>query len=326
MPKITEARTVNHDGVELDVEVGGEGPLVVLAHGFPELGFSWRHQVPALIEAGYKVAVPDMRGYGRSDRPEAVESYDITHLTGDLLAIADDLGEEQAVFVGHDWGALVVWQLALMAPERTRGVVGMSVPFLPRGPMPTIALLRQVFAGGFFYMIYFQDPGVADAELGGDPARTMRRLLAGPKPDEMTPEERSALAVGGDAGFIDRLPEPKALPDWLSQAELDHYIERFSETGFTGGLNWYRNLDRNWEMSGALAGAHVTRPSLFITGTLDPVATFAPADAGLAFLDDHRGTVPVEGAGHWVQQERPDEVNSALLGFLDDIAERKASQ
>jgi pimeloyl-ACP methyl ester carboxylesterase len=320
----TKTRTVTRDGVKLVVDVGGEGPPVILAHGFPELAYSWRRQVPALIEAGYRVAVPDQRGYGRSDRPEAIEDYDVLALSGDLLAVLDDLGEESAVFVGHDWGSLVVWQLALLAPERVRAVVGMSVPFLPRSPMPTIELMRQLYADRFFYIVYFQQPGVADAELSGDPARTMRRMLAGVTPGEFSPADLEALGANDESGFIDRLPEPKGLPGWLSQDELDFYIAEFTRTGFTGGLNWYRNMDRNWHLTEGVADAHVTCPSLFITGSLDPVRSFAPADPGLAWLDDHRGNVVIEGAGHWVQQERPSEVNAALLGFLDDTADRKA--
>jgi pimeloyl-ACP methyl ester carboxylesterase len=321
----TTTRTVTRNEVNLAVDVAGEGPPVVLAHGFPELAFSWRHQVPALVAAGYRVAVPEQRGYGRSDRPTAVEDYDMVQLTADLLAVLDDLGEEKAVFVGHDWGAMVVWWLALMAPDRVRGVVGMSVPFLPRGPVPTITLLRQIYAEGFFYMVYFQDPGVADAELAADPARTMRRLLAGATADAAADGGGGASFSAADGrGFIDRLPEPTGLPAWLDQAELDFYIAEFTRTGFTGGLNWYRNLDRNWHLTEHLDDAHLTCPSLFIAGSADPVLTFIPPAAGEAWLDDHRGTLLIEGAGHWIQQERPDAVNAGLLGFLGDIDQRKA--
>src|ERR1039458_2147807 len=322
----SETRTVTRDGVELVVDVAGEGPPVVLAHGFPELAFSWRHQIPALVAAGYRAAVPDQRGYGRSDRPEPIEDYDIVQLTSDLLAVLDSLGEEKAIFVGHDWGALVVWQLALMAPERVAGVVGMSVPFLPRAPIPTITLLRQIYADSFFYMVYFQEPGVADAELSSDPARTMRRMLAGLQPNQFSDADRVALATNDGRGFIDRLPEPGALPPWLSQKELDFYVSEFTRTGFTGGLNWYRNLDRNWHLTEHLAEARVTCPSLFIAGSLDPVLSFASPEPGEAWLDDHRGSVLVEGAGHWIQQERPAGLNAAPLGFLGDVTERKAHQ
>jgi len=307
-------RTVQTNGVELHVEEQGDGFPVILAHGFPELGYSWRHQLPALAEAGYRAVAPDQRGYGRSTRPEAVEEYDIVHLTGDLLGLLDDLGEERAVFVGHDWGSIVVWQLALLAPERVAGVVGMSVPFLPRPAMPPVQIMRQVFADNFFYIVYFQEPGVADADLARDPATTMRRFLAGLTAD-MDP---SRMAKDG-RGMVDRLPEPDGLPDWLSQDDLDHYVEEFSRTGFTGGINWYRNLDRNWELTSQLEGAKVEVPSLFIGGSLDPVLVMSPPVVMDGWLTDHRGTVIVDDAGHWVQQENPEEVNRALLTFLQSI-------
>jgi pimeloyl-ACP methyl ester carboxylesterase len=319
----TTTETVSRNGVDIAVDVGGQGPLVVLVHGFPELAYSWRRQVPALIDAGYRVAVPDMRGYGRSGRPQAIEAYDIVELTADVVALLDHVDEQDAVVVGHDWGSIVAWQLAVLHPERVHAVAGLSVPFLPRTPIPTVDLLRQLTAGHFFYIVYFQEPGPSDAELSSDTARTMRRLLAGPKPDEFSERERTALGADDDAGFIDRMPEPRSLPDWLAQEELDHYIAEFTRTGFTGGLNWYRNMNRNWALTESVADRHVTCPSLFVTGSVDPVRTFAPHEAGLAFLDDHRGNVVIEGAGHWVQQERAEDVNTALVGFLADVTDRK---
>lgn len=177
----TRQRTLHTNAVELFLTEAGadDGFPVILAHGFPELGYSWRHQLPALAAAGCHAVAPDGRGYGRSSRPAAITDYDITHLTGDLLAVLDDLGRDRAVFVGHDWGSIVVWNLALLAPERVAGVVGMSVPFVPRPPAPPIQIMRAMFADAFFYMVYFQEPGVADADLGADPAATMRRMLAG---------------------------------------------------------------------------------------------------------------------------------------------------
>jgi pimeloyl-ACP methyl ester carboxylesterase len=317
-------RTVGVNGVDLRVFEQGEGPPVILAHGFPELAYSWRHQLPALAEAGFRAVAPDQRGYGGSTRPEAVEDYDILHLTDDLIGILDDLGEEKAVFVGHDWGSMVVWQLSLLHPERVAGVVGMSVPFLPRGPMPPVQLMRQAFADNFFYIVYFQEPGVADADLARDPGTTMRRMLAGLSAD---PGEQglSGLAAPSGAGFVDRLPEPKDLPDWLSQEELDHYTAEFTRTGFTGGINWYRNFDRNWELTPQLAGAKVTVPSLFIGGTLDPVLVMSPPGIMEGHVLDHRGNVLVEGAGHWVQQEKPGEVNEALVSFVRAVHQPKGT-
>jgi pimeloyl-ACP methyl ester carboxylesterase len=323
-PLSLPTRTVSTNGVDLDVVDTGDGFPVVLAHGFPELAYSWRHQIPALAEAGYRVLAPDQRGYGRSSRPDAITDYDIVHLTDDLVGLLDDIGAERAVVVGHDWGSMVATGLAQLHPDRVAGLVNMSVPFIPRGPMGPVTLMRQVFGDSFFYILYFQEPGIADAELAADPAMTMRRMLAGlTVPTEGT-VDLSGLAAPDGAGFVDRLPEPAGMPDWLSQAELDHYIGEFSRTGFTGGINWYRNMDRNWELTPQLDGVHVAIPSLFIGGALDPVILMTPPSVGRDFLDDHRGDVLVDGAGHWVQQEKPAEVNAALLDFLNalDLGDR----
>jgi len=309
-------------GPAIDVhllEAGDEGPLVVLAHGFPELAWSWRHQLPALAAAGHRVVAPDQRGYGGTTKPSAVEDHDILHLTGDLVGLLDHLGEERAVFVGHDWGSMVVWQLALLHPDRVAGVCGMSVPFVPRASGPPIEIMRAAFRGRFFYIVHFQEPGVADAELAADPARTMRRLLCGLSSRDLTPGDAAASSADDGRGFIDRLPEPDRLPDWLTQAELDHYVEVFRETGFTGGINWYRNFDRNWALTPQLAGARVEVPSFFVAGADDPVLAMSPPDGQERWLADHRGSVIVPGAGHWVQQEAPGAVNEALLGFLGQL-------
>lgn len=321
LPAGVRERRVSVGDVDLNVlEAGSDGPLVVLAHGFPELAWSWRHQLAALASAGYRVVAPDQRGYGRSSRPDAVEDYDILHLAGDLLGLLDDLGEERATFVGHDWGSMVVWQLALLDPERVSGVCGMSVPFMPRAPMPPTQLMRAAFGDAFFYILYFQEPGVADRELGADPARTMRRMLTGlSTPRDLDPDQRAAFSANDGRGFIDRIPEPAGMPDWITAEELDRYVEEFSRTGFTGGINWYRNLDRNWELTEHLAGARVELPSLFIGGSDDPVLEMTPPEIQEGWLTDHRGTVIVDRAGHWVQQEAPGPVNDALLAFLDGL-------
>ena len=317
-PTIT-SRTIATNGVDLHVTEAGEGYPVVFAHGFPELSYSWRHQVPAIAAAGYHAIAPDQRGYGRSSKPEPISDYDIVHLTDDLLGILDEMGEERAVFVGHDWGSMVVWQMALLHPQRVAGVCGMSVPFLPRGPMPPVQLMRQVFGDSFFYILYFQEPGVADAELGADAATTMRRMLAGLTVPAEGTVDLAGLAAPDGRGFVDRMPDPQELPGWLSQEELDHYSAEFARTGFTGGINWYRNFDRNWELTEHLAGAKVTVPSLFITGSADPVNIMSPAGIMDGWLEDHRGSHFIEGAGHWVQQEAADEVNAHLITFLDSL-------
>ncbi|MGH9276001.1 MAG: alpha/beta fold hydrolase [Acidimicrobiales bacterium] len=316
----TRERQVATNGIKLHVVEAGEGFPVVLAHGFPELSYSWRHQLPALADAGYKVIAPDQRGYGQSDKPDAIPDYDIHHLTDDLLGLLDEAGHDRAVFVGHDWGALVVWQMALLHPDRVAGVVGMSVPFIPRAPMPPVQMMRQIFGDSFFYIVYFQEPGVADTNLAQDPAETMTRMLAGlTKPKDAEMVDLAGLAAPDGRGFVDRLPPVAQLPGWLSQDELDHYIAEFTRTGFTGGINWYRNMDRNWETTTQLEGAKVTMPSAFITGADDPVGVMTPAAVMDGWLEDHRGNTTVAGAGHWVQQEAPDEVNAALLTFLSSL-------
>jgi pimeloyl-ACP methyl ester carboxylesterase len=314
-------RSVATNGIELHVVEAGpeDGYPVVLAHGFPDLAYSWRHQLPVLADAGYHVLAPDQRGYGLSDKPEAIEDYDIHHLTDDLLGLLDDIGADEALFVGHDWGSMLVGQMALLHPERMAGVVAMSVPLLPRGAMPPVQMMRQLFGDSFFYILYFQEPGVADADLAADPAESMTRMLAGLTLSAEDDPDAAGLANADGLGFVDRLPEAQGLPPWLSRAELDHYIAEFRRTGFTGGLNWYRNLDRNWETTPDLDGVHVTIPSTFITGTADPVNLMTPAGVMEGHVLDHRGNTFVEGAGHWVQQQAPDEVNAALLAFFSSL-------
>jgi pimeloyl-ACP methyl ester carboxylesterase len=312
-------RYIDTNGVRLRmIEAGDRGaPVVILAHGFPELAYSWRHQIPVLAEAGYHVLAPDQRGYGGSSRPEAIEAYDVHQLTADMVGLLDDVGAERAAWVGHDWGAIVVWNAPLLHPDRVAAVAALSVPAVPRAQMPPTQAFRGIFQENFFYMLYFQEPGVADAELDGDPARTMRRMIGG-----LTTGDQSAamrMFAPGPEGFIDRLPEPDGLPDWISQDELDHYISEFTRTGFTGGLNWYRNLDRNWASTADLADATISVPSLFIAGTADPVLSFTRVDRATEVITGPYRQVMIDGAGHWLQQERPDEVNEALLEFLKGV-------
>ncbi len=317
--KSTE-RLVETNGVQLRVVEAGErgAPVVILAHGFPELAYSWRHQIPVLAQAGYHVLAPDQRGYGGSSRPEAIEAYDVHQLTADLVGLLDDVGAERAVWIGHDWGAAVVWNAPLLHPDRVAAVAALSVPAVPRPQVAPTKAWRKMFGENFFYILYFQEPGVADAELDADPARTMRRMMGGLR----TSGDKAAalrMVAPGPEGLIDRLPEPDRLPGWLSQEELDHYISEFARTGFTGGLNWYRNFDRNWETTPELADAKINVPTLFIGGTADPVLTFTRADRASQLITGPYRQVMIDDAGHWLQQERPDEVNAALLDFLNGL-------
>lgn len=294
-----------------------DGPVLVLAHGFPELAYSWRHQIPALAAAGYHVLAPDQRGYGGSSRPDDVEAYDITALTGDLVGLIDLAGAERAAVVGHDWGAVVAWSTALLHPDRVAAVAGLSVPPVPRPRTPPTQAFRRIFGDNFFYILYFQQPGPADAEMAADPRRAMRRMLAGMRAPA---DEASALRMlaPGPAGFIDRLAEPDRLPDWLTPADLDTYVAEFTRTGFTGALNWYRNFDRNWQIM-ADAPTTIAVPALFVGGTDDPTLAFTRIDrAGEVAVGPYR-EVLLEGAGHWITQECPDEINAELLSFLSGM-------
>lgn len=293
-------RAVATNGVELHVREEGAGPLVVLCHGFPELAYSWRHQIPALTQAGYRVLAPDMRGYGGSSSPREVEAYDIATLCADMTGLLDAVGEERAIFVGHDWGANVVWELAVLAPERVRAVAGLSVPFVPRAPAAPIPIMRR-HLGEDFYIVWFQEPGVADEAL----ARDVRRTLT-------TSRQWTAQWAEEDGA------EPKR-PEWLGEEELAVYVQAFERTGFTGGLNWYRNIDRNWELTEAVAERRVEQPAMFLTGELDPVRRFMPAEAMRGWVTDLRAEIVVPGAGHWVQQQAPAAVNAALLEFLREV-------
>jgi pimeloyl-ACP methyl ester carboxylesterase len=317
---ITE-RIIETNGVQLrTVEAGEPGaPVVVLAHGFPETSYSWRHQIPVLAAAGYHVLAPDQRGYGGSSRPAAVEAYDIHQLTADLVGLLDDVGAQRAVWIGHDWGAAVAWNAPLLHPDRVAAVAALSVPATPRSHVPPTKAWRKMFGEHFFYILYFQEPGVADAELGGDPAGFLRRMIGGGSPASGGKDALVRMATPGPEGFVARLPEPNGLPDWISEDELDHYITEFSRTGFTGGLNWYRNFDRNWETTPELDGAKISVPCLFIGGTADPVLAFTRADRASEVISGPYRQIMLDDAGHWLQQERPDEVNAALLEFLDGL-------
>ncbi len=290
------------DGVELHVvqEGSASGPPLVLLHGFPELGYSWRHQIPALTDAGYRVMVPDLRGFGRSDVPEDVEAYAVDRLAADVLALLDAAGAPTGVVIGHDWGADVAWKTAWMHPERVSAVAGLSVPFIPPAPAPPVGLLRQGL-GEDFYIVWFQEPGVAERALERDVRRTLSTPLV------------------WNARWAAEPSEDPPTPDFMSDAELDVYVQAFTRTGFSGGLSYYRNIDRNWERTRSLADRRIEQPALYLAGERDPVRQFMPAEAMHGWVSDLRSNVTVPGAGHWVNQQAPDAVNRALLRWLGEL-------
>jgi pimeloyl-ACP methyl ester carboxylesterase len=319
-----ERRTVRGQGIDLSVSVAGQGPLVILMHGWPEQSLSWRHQVPALVAAGYQVATPDMRGYGKSGKPDDPEQYTLNIVAQDMGAIADALGAQRFVPVGHDWGAIAAWRCALYHPTRVAAVFGMSVPHTSPAPVPLLNLLDHFFPDRFFYIRYFQTVGVGEAELSAANTSTaLKQIFYG------------GSGQGMRAGAIRPAPrDAKLLESWaaapafelpfLPDAELVHYAAAFDAGGWRGPLNWYRNFDRNAADALALGDSVIHQPSAFLAGEFEPVLMFWPGQLEnmRAHLADLRMEVRQAGVGHWIQQEAPAETNAALIEFLSGVKER----
>lgn len=316
MPPVKHAQV---NGIDMAYyEVGPrEGVPVILCHGFPELAFSWRHQLKAFEAAGRWAIAPDQRGYGLSSRPEGAENYDMEHLTGDLVGLLDHLGVDKAVFCGHDWGGIVVWQMPLMHPDRVAGVIGLNTPFMRRAPLDPIEGMRKVF-GEDMYIVWFQKPGVADAALAADVDKTMRFFMR--KPADIA-AAGAGLAGGGGSTFA----FGEALKAWdksddssllLSPEELAAFVETFEATGFTGGINWYRNFSRNWEKSADFPTRVDGIPCLMIMAEKDVVLSPAMADGMEEVIGDLEKAL-IKDSGHWTQQEKPEEVNRLILDWMD---------
>ncbi|HEY0104505.1 MAG TPA: alpha/beta hydrolase [Rhizomicrobium sp.] len=317
MTPFPEPYTVRTNGIDMAVHEMGpkDGVPVVFSHGFPELAFSWRHQLPALAAAGFRAIAPDQRGYGGTSRPEAVADYDMAHLTGDLVGLLDALDLKDAIFCGHDWGGMVVWQMPLRHPDRVRGVIGVNTPFLARGPMDPIAMMRAVF-GEDMYIVFFQKPGVADGVLARDVGKTFRFFMrkAGIKAADYAklPAERRNLALvhaleSDEAGWGGGQP-------LLDADEMKYYVDTFTRTGLTGGINWYRNFTRNWEQSeGQVQKVNV--PGLMVMAQDDIVLSPAMAEGMEQFVPDLEKKL-IENCGHWTQQEHPAELNAILVDWL----------
>lgn len=319
MPDVRH-RVVETNGLRMHVAELGEGPAVLFCHGFPECWYSWRHQLRALADAGYRAVAPDQRGYGETDAPAPIEQYTILHLVGDLVGLLDALGAPTAAVVGHDWGASVAWQAVLMRPDRFPAVAALSVPFPQRGPARPLEAARRSLGDRFFYWLYFQEPGVAEAELQRDVRASLRRFLYALSGEAPAGGAWQPVAAEARRGLLDGLPEPPGLPAWVTEADLDVYARALERTGFRGGLNWYRNIDRNWELTAAWHGARVSVPALFLIGDRDNVLQIPGMRARLERLPESvpqlRRLVTLPGCGHWIQQERAAEVNVALLEFL----------
>lgn len=313
---VTERRVATN-GITLNIAEAGQGPLVLLLHGFPESWYSWRHQFAPLAAAGYHVVAPDMRGYGKSDRPEAISAYNQVEVVNDIIGLIPALGYEQAVVIGHDWGAPTAWATAQFHPDKVRAVGGLSVPFSPRLPVQPMPMLRALFKGQFFYQLYFQEPGIAEAEFEKNIRSGLGKFLA------MAGGETDLTKLKPKAehdDLLSSLPEPETLPPWLSEADLDFYAGEFTRSGMRGPLNYYRNHDLTWKLTVG-APTRIDQPAMFVAGTADGVVMMA-AEA-IKKLSDHvtdlRINRLIPGIGHWTQQEAPGAVNAAILEFLQII-------
>jgi len=321
MPEVMH-RMIETNGIRLHVAEQGEGPLIILCHGFPECWYSWRHQLPALAKAGFRAVASDLRGYGRSDRPEGVEKYTILDDIGDIVGLVDALDAKHAVIVGHDIGAAIAWQTALLRPDRFRAVVALSPPFRSRGfgdSGPPTTLMPQT-ENAVFYQLFLQNPA-AEAALERDLRLTFRYqfyTLSGDRPP--------SAGVGGlPPGMMPRkggfMTDPPSLPAWITESDIDVYVKEYARSGFHGPLAWWCNIDRGWELMAPFAGAAVTVPALYMAGERDFVATVFSKDIAKqsALIPKLRPPIMLPGCGHWTQQERAPEVNAAMIDFLRSL-------
>lgn len=313
MPPVQHAKVNGIDIAYYEVGPRGQGVPLIFCHGFPELAFSWRHQLAACEAAGVWAIAPDQRGYGLTERPAAVTDYDMEHLTGDLVGLLDHLGAAKGVFVGHDWGGIVVWQLPLMHPDRVAGIVGLNTPFMRRAPIDPIEGMRKVF-GEDMYIVWFQKPGVADAALAADVDKTMRFFMRRPAAIQQVaaPTGGSTFAFGDALKAWDKADTANQL---LNADELAGFVETFQATGFTGGINWYRNFSRNWERSADLPTRIDGVPCLMIMAEKDVVLSPAMADGMEEVISDLEKSL-IKDSGHWTQQEKPEEVNRLILDWM----------
>ena len=313
MPPVQHAKVNGIDMAYYEVGPRGQGVPLIFCHGFPELAFSWRHQLAACEAAGVWAIAPDQRGYGLTERPAAVTDYDMEHLTGDLVGLLDHLGAAKGVFVGHDWGGIVVWQLPLMHPDREAGIIGLNTPFMRRAPIDPIEGMRKVF-GEDMYIVWFQKPGVADAALAADVDKTMRFFMRRPAAIQQVaaPTGGSTFAFGDALKAWDKADTANQL---LNADELAGFVETFQATGFTGGINWYRNFSRNWERSADLPTRIDGVPCLMIMAEKDVVLSPAMADGMEEVISDLEKSL-IKDSGHWTQQEKPEEVNRLILDWM----------
>ncbi len=317
-----DLRRLAANGLWLRAAVEGDGPLVIMVHGWPELWYSWRHQIKPIAQAGYRVIAPDVRGYGGSDKPYDVEAYDMVNMMADVIGIIDAFGERTAILVGHDWGAPICWNTAALHPDRISAVAALSVPYRKRGKVSGIELWRRIYADKFFYQLYFQTEGVAEAELEEDVGTSLRKIYFGLSGDAPSLDDWLQRPAGGT--LLEALANPQSFPSWLSPEDLDYFTANFQASGFRGPINRYRNQERDFVNLPDMGLRPVAQPSCFIAGGKDIVRRFVPGhdlyeDVAMNCTDLRFDRI-IAGAGHWVQQEAPREVTAALLEFLASLA------
>ena len=314
-------RFIESNGIRMRIaEAGESGPLMLFAHGWPESWYNWRHQLSFFAEAGFRVVAPDMRGYGETEAPLEIDDYDISNLVGDMIGILDALGEDKAVMVGHDWGAIVAWNAVLMNPDRFNALIAMSVPYGGRPPQSPMVGWRETFGDDFFYILYHnEEGGIAEAEYDSDPIGILSRLYLSPLSPREEPTITDPAREAG--GWIGRLGAPIGLPNWLRQEDLDYVVGQFETAGFRGGVNYYRNFQRNWEITEGIID-RIDVPTLFIAGERDSVIAGASqgqlTGAISRVATELRGVILIPEVGHWVQQEAPEETNQAMSDFLTE--------
>ena len=314
-------RIIETNGIRMHIAEQGTGPAVLLCHGFPECWYSWRHQLRALAANGFHAIAPDMRGYGQTDAPHEIDRYTLLHLLGDMVGLLDALGIERAVIAGHDWGAPVAWLASQLRPDRFPAVIALSVPFRARGTVRPTTVMPQT-DDAVWYQLYFQEPGVAEAEYR-DNIRTAFRIGRVMISGDAPPRTQPFGMVPRQGGLFSRVPPPPPLPAWLTEADVDFYTSEFSRTGFRGGLNWYRNIDRNWELLAPFDGVPVSVPALYIAGDRDPVVKFPGMERHIAdmpkFVPQLHGPIMLPGCGHITQEERAAEVSAAMIDFIRSL-------
>ncbi|WP_414449720.1 alpha/beta fold hydrolase [Burkholderia sp. 22PA0099] len=318
-----DARRIRTNGIDMHIVQQGDGPMILLCHGFPETSHAWRHQLAPLARAGFRAVAPDLRGYGLTDSPDAVDAFDIRHLVADMVGVLDALDVPQAIIVGSDWGATVAWQAAATRPDRFRGVVALGVPMMAPPPVPPTQIFPQT-ADALLYALYFQPEGPAEAELERDPRQSLLKILywasgdAGPRDAGQTTPNPFAM-VSRTQGMLAALPMPSALPAWLDEADLEAYVQAFARSGWRGGLNYYRNLDANWALERQYDDPQVKVPALFLAGERDPglsIPGMRDIIAGMPSLVPRlQASRIIPGCGHWVSQERPEALSAAIIEF-----------